>query len=176
MFGVLSVFKKLFGRTLYVQIWENRIRVVDLKTQRSFDEKPLLQIERKTGQAAKLLAFGNAATGDITTGNTSTGTVINPFSHPRTLIGDPYLAEKLLTLIIRQLCGHRLLSPVAAIIIQPMEKMEGDLTATESKGLRDIALAAGIDNCLVYTGSTTLDPSIRSLNDFIKSAEANPLA
>lgn len=168
---MFSVLKNLFGRTLYVQIWENRIRVVDLKTQRSFDEKPLLQIERKKGQAAKLLAYGNAATG-----NTTTGTVINPFSHPRSLIGDPYLAEKLLKLIVRQLCGHRLLSPVAAIIIQPMEKMEGGLTTTESKGLREIALAAGIDNCLIYTRNTTLDPSIRSLNDFIKRAEANPLA
>lgn len=32
-----------FGSTLYVQIWENRIRVVD--TNELFDEKPLLQIE-----------------------------------------------------------------------------------------------------------------------------------
>ncbi|MGH1410321.1 MAG: hypothetical protein ACRAUW_12480 [Aeromonas sp.] len=167
---MFSVLKNLFGRTLYVQIWENRIRVVDLKSQRAFDEKPLLCIDMKKGHRAKVLAFGNAAVG-----NTNTGTAINPFSHPRSLISDPYVAGKLLKLVVKQLCGSRLFSPVAAIIIQPMEKMEGELTATESKGLRDIALEVGCENCFIYTRKTVLDPSIRSLNDFIKRGEANPL-
>lgn len=41
---MLSSLINKFGSILYIQIWENRIRAVDIKMSAVFDEKPLLQI------------------------------------------------------------------------------------------------------------------------------------
>ena len=54
---MIRSFINTFGSTLYVQIWENRIRVVDINSNEFFDEKPLLQIEtrNKWGQMTLFL-------------------------------------------------------------------------------------------------------------------------
>lgn len=165
---MFRIYARWFGTTIYVQIWENRIRVVDLKAQRSFDERPLLKVEMRGAKVARVVAFGNAVTD-----NTEAGDIINPFSHPRSLIGDHYAAEHLLKLIVSRLCGHRLLCPIAAAIIQPMEKVE-DLTTLEILGLKQIGVAMGAQIGVINDKKLTLDPSIRSLDDFVNWVSANP--
>ena len=45
-----------FGTTLYVQIWENRIKVTNLATRNVFDEKPLVAIETTDGGKQVIVA------------------------------------------------------------------------------------------------------------------------
>ena len=58
---MIRSFINKFGSTLYVQIWENRIRVVDINSNEFFDEKPLLQIETRSNGAKEVTAYGNNA-------------------------------------------------------------------------------------------------------------------
>jgi len=80
---MIRSFINKFGSTLYVQIWENRIRVIDVETNKAFDEKPLLQIETKSNGAKDVTTFGNNAYINPT----------NPFSHPRALLNDFFVGE-----------------------------------------------------------------------------------
>ena len=70
--------------TLYVQIWENRIKATNISTGKIFDEKPLMAITLNSKGQKQIEAIGNnasLATGD----NVET---INPFSHERSLFSN----------------------------------------------------------------------------------------
>ena len=95
-----------------------------------------------------LVALGNAAA-------TASGKgieVINPFSHPRTLLSDFTIGEKLLQHIFLTLLGGkgRFFSP--KVVIHPMEKMEGGLTTIEQRAFRELAYGAGASDDVVYQG------------------------
>lgn len=158
---ILNHFRPIF----YIQVWEKRIRVTNVKTREVINEIPQLLIEKVSNQ---VLAYGTKA---IISDNQSE--LINPFSHPRTLIADSMYAEQLLALIIKQLAANRWIkfSPIA--IIQPMEKLDGGLTAVEIKAFKTLLLAAGARQATVYVGKElNLDNfTFRSVQD-ISSIDA----
>ena len=131
-----------FGTILYVQIWENRIKVSDVMTSKGFDEKPLVELDLTKKNNIRVVAFGNEA------GATS----VNPFSHPRVLFSDFSVGEKLLQLIIFRMLGSTFFSPSPAIVIHPMEKTEGGLTVIEIRAFRELGLGAGARDVVVYQG------------------------
>lgn len=156
---MIRSFINSFGSTLYVQIWEHRIRVVDIKTNKVFDEKPLLQLGKThKNSSRKVVAFGNEARLNS----------LNPFSHPRNLFCDFEVGEKLLQEIIKKLIGKAFFSPAPAIIIHPMEKTEGGLTMIEVRAFKEMAYGAGAREVTVYQGKKTLTPSLINFEDIKK--------
>lgn len=143
---MFSRFINKLGTTLYVQIWENRIRVVDVDSDNVFDEQPLLQFNRLKNGKVEVVAFGNQAYVDA----------VNPFSHPRVLLADFFIAELLLKKIIQKLSGKKLTLSAPVVIIHPMEKTEGGLTMIEIRALREMALGAGARDVTIYQGEHTL--------------------
>lgn len=158
---MIRSFINKFGSTLYVQIWENRIRVIDVETNKVFDEKPLLQIETKSNGAKDVTAFGNNAYVNPT----------NPFSHPRALLNDFFVGERLLKEIIKKLVGKKFISPAPQIIIHPMEKTEGGLTMIEVRAFREMALGAGARNVAIHQGKDTLDIATINFKNIGKQEE-----
>lgn len=79
----------------------------------------------------------------------------NPFGHPRTLISDFTLAEKLLSqglrTMLRNMGGFFITAPALAII-HPLEKTEGGLTEVEQRAFKELGLSVGFRESLVYTG------------------------
>lgn len=146
---MFSRFINKFGTTLYVQIWENRIRAVDIDSNNVFDEQPLLQFNSLKNGKLDVVAFGNQAYVDA----------VNPFSHPRTLLRDFFIAELLLKQIIQKLGGKKLTLSAPVIIVHPMEKTEGGLTMIEIRALREMALGAGARDVAIYQGENTLAAS-----------------
>ncbi|NMP16335.1 rod shape-determining protein [Thalassotalea sp. Y01] len=157
---IRSIINK-FGSTLYVQIWENRIRVVDIQTNKVFDEKPLLQLETRKNGEKKIIAIGNAAYVNP----------LNPFSHPRALLSNFFVAERLLQEIVKQLVGNKFISPAPAIIIQPMEKTDGGLTMIEIRAFKEMALGAGARDVAVHQGPATLDVASINFKDIVKQED-----
>jgi len=147
-----------FGSTLYIQIWENRIRAVDIKTSAVFDEKPLLQVD--TNKKRVVTAFGNSAFINP----------INPFSHPRSLLNDFHNAECLLQAIVKKLAGKKLISPAPEIIIHPMEKIEGGLTSIEIRAFTEMAYGAGAREVAIYQGKETLVISQIDFKQIVKQS------
>jgi len=148
-----------FGTVLYVQIWENRIKVIDIETSLVFDEKPYLELSEINNGKRNVIAFGNKANKDS----------LNPFSHPRVLFSDFEVAERLLQLIIKKLLGENLFfKPAPAIIIHPMEKLEGGVTMIEVRAFKELAYGAGARDAFVYHGQV-LEASTINYNKLAKS-------
>lgn len=141
---LLSRFQKIF----YIQIWENKIRVLDLETKNVFDEKPYMALEPEPNGAKVVTAVGNSAEFS----SSSTVEVINPFSHPRCLLSNFYVAEKLLQHIIKNLHKKSIVNVSPKFIIHPMEKVEGGLTMVEKRAFRELGHGAGALEVVVYVG------------------------
>ncbi|MEW8626579.1 MAG: rod shape-determining protein [Candidatus Thiodiazotropha sp.] len=136
-----------FGTTIYAQIWEDRLKLTDIRSSKVFDEKPLVAIN--TNEKSKpVVAVGNAAL----VKNGDGIDVINPFSHPRVLFSDFTVGEKLFQYAMKGLLDNKLLSPAPAIIIHPMEKTEGGLTMIEVRALKELAYGAGARDFVIYEG------------------------
>ncbi|MDX1755745.1 MAG: rod shape-determining protein MreB [Marinobacter sp.] len=153
------MFRKWFnhlGTTLYVQLWENRLKVTDSGTGRTFDETPKIKIVTNQKGEKIISAIGTLA--DNTQEPNSA--VINPFSHPRTLLADFTAAEKVLQHAFKTLSGNKYLSPSPAVVIQPMEKVDGGLTQIEHKAFKELALGAGARDAIVYEGEESSPSSI----------------
>lgn len=146
---ILKAIKNI-DTVVYLQIWENRIRAFDSKTGKVFDEVPLLAIETNEQGQKVVLAVGNAAEN---LANKTRLEVVNPFSHPRLLLGDFYVAEKLVQHVFRELFDKTWLTPSPRVVIHPMEKNEGGLTQVEEKAFREMALGAGAREVLLYSGT-----------------------
>ncbi len=159
-----------FSPIIYVQIWENRLRVVDTKTGKEFDEKPYL-LTRENGKGVKVIAaIGNNAQHATSSNEES----INPFSHPRFLLNNFFVAEKILQHAIYTLIGKFSLKPAPTIVIHPMEKLEGGLSHIEDRAFRELAVGAGAYEVVVYTGSPLCIKSIdienlKKLDDIVSA-------
>jgi rod shape-determining protein MreB and related proteins len=79
--------------------------------------------------------------------------IINPFSHPRVLLADFLVAEKILQHAIKQIHKTRYFAPAPRVIFQPMEKTEGGLSAIEERALRELCLGAGARQVLIHLGA-----------------------
>ncbi|MCL1148001.1 rod shape-determining protein [Shewanella marinintestina] len=158
---MFASFINKFGSTLYVQIWENRIRVIDVETNKCFDEKPLLQIDIQKNGKRQVTAFGNDAYVNP----------LNPFTHPRALLNDFFIGERLLQEIVKKLIGKKFISLAPAIIIHPMEKTEGGLTMIEIRAFREMALGAGAREVAIHQGKATLAAGSINFKDVAKQEQ-----
>lgn len=145
----IESFKKQLNPVLYIQIWEKRIRAVDILTSDTFDEKPIVAFEINGKGLVIVKALGNKASGM----SGKEISIINPFSHKRTLLSDFTLAERLLRFIFQELYKGKFLRPSPTVVIHPMEKLEGGLTMIEGRAFRELVLSAGAREAVLYLGS-----------------------
>jgi rod shape-determining protein MreB len=137
-----------FGTTIYAQIWESRVKLTDIQTEKIFDEKPLVAIDNKDKSKPVVVAVGN----EVSIGAADVE-IINPFSHPRVLFSDFTVGEKFFQYAIKKLLGDKLISPGPFVIVHPMEKTEGGLTMIEVRAFRELAFGAGARDSVVYEGN-----------------------
>ncbi|MBX2807532.1 MAG: rod shape-determining protein [Cellvibrionaceae bacterium] len=138
-----------FSNDLYVRIWADRLSVVCLASDGQYDDEPYMALEgdskgrpivKAIGQSAKHMTVKNGCK------------VLNPFSHPRTLIGDFLIAEKILQHAFREVHKNKLFAPSPRVIVQPMEKIEGGLSAVEERAFRELCLGAGAREVYIHIG------------------------
>lgn len=153
---MLNYIREKLGKTLYVQIWEHRLKVTDVASQEVYEVEPLVAFETLP-KGKKVVS----AVGDITLKNKSSNTeVVNPFSHPRTLLSNFHVGEKLLQHVFQQLHKGTFISPSPIVVMHPMEKTEGGLTMLEERAFKELSLGAGASKVYVQQG-----PAI-SINSF----------
>lgn len=130
----------------YVRISPDRLVVTNVKTGESISEVPEVAATR---DPARVVGTGNQARAAAAR---SAGVVVNPFSHPRTLISDFTSAEQLLKAFLRRLVKNRWLMPSPRIIIHPLGDPEGGFTQIERRALRELALSAGAAQVTLWVG------------------------
>lgn len=155
---MLESIKKRFTNTFYVQVWSDRIRVVNVRTQEVFDEKPLLAINTNSKGKKIVKAIGDEA---LTLRGDEKIIIENPFNHPRILFANFVNGEKLLQAIMQKLQKKRIIKLSAAIVIQPMEKLEGGLTMIEKRSYEELALSVGAREVYIHEDTTPIpEPSL----------------
>ncbi len=140
--------KAFFSSSLYIQLWQERLKIVHVESRTVFDERPYIAID-KSEKKDGVVAVGNEAYGLL---GSSRYEVLNPFSHPRLLVNDFNKAEKILQYGVREVCRAQRfrLSPIA--VIHPYERLEGGLSGMECRLFRELALGAGARKAYLHIG------------------------
>ena len=146
---IKGLLRSFTDSTAYIQVWENRVRVVNIKTGVIFDEAPWIAIEKNAKGIETVKAVGNSA---LNFKNMPGNKVENPFSHPRLLVAKFQLAEKILRHAIRQVFKDQLFAVSPRMVFQPMEKLEGGITDIENRVYRELCLGAGAREVVIYDG------------------------
>ena len=103
-----------------------------------------------TPSGKKIVAeIGNKAE-SLSTPNTE---IFNPFSHPRSLISDYQVAEKILQHVFSLLHKGSYIRPSPDVIFHPMEKIDGGLTQIEMRAFREMFLGSGAFETYLHTGA-----------------------
>ena len=145
---MLTKLLKRFTSTLYVQIWEDRLKVTDIAKNKSFDDSPIVIIQTQDSGKKVISCIGNRAANSLKPNEIA----VNPFSHPRALLSDFYVGEKLLQHAFKNISNAKFLRPRPKVIIHPMEKTEGGLTAIEKRAFTELALGAGAVAIKIHVG------------------------
>jgi rod shape-determining protein MreB len=153
---VLRLLPRLFSNELYIQIRETELAVTELGTGKVWCDEPLLAIKREAGMT-RILEVGSKAKRR----QGPAVELINPFSHPRTLLKDFIAAEKLLQVAFRQLHQSSVFRPSPFVIIHPLEKTDGGLTEVEERAFRELALGAGARGAIVWQGKALTNVEAR---------------
>jgi len=168
---MLSSLRRLLSNDHYIQIRERELTVTDLASGKVWREEPLLAIRREGG-TARILAVGSEAKRR----RGPAVELINPFSHPRTLLQDFIAAEKLLQAAFRQLHQSSVFRPSPFVIIHPLEKTEGGLAGVEERAFRELALGAGARGAIVWQGRVLTNAEARERIAVYKSKHGESTA
>jgi hypothetical protein len=79
-------------------------------------------------------------------------TSLEPFTTRRLLVGEFSLAEHLLITGVKKVLPRRLIKRKPAILIHPLEMVEGGLSEVERRVLREVAVSAGAHKVEVWVG------------------------
>jgi rod shape-determining protein MreB and related proteins len=148
----MYMFNKLvskYSNILYVQIWESKLKITEAHSGRIVDEAPLVAVRTENDGKMIIEAVGNMA--KLVAGPNIS--VVNPFSHPRMLLSDFTIGEKLLVYCFKKMSKGTLLALRPVVVIHPMEKIEGGLTEIERRAFQELATAADARETFVHEGT-----------------------
>lgn len=148
-----------FKQHIYVQLSRDRMTVRDAKTNEIVSEAPELAISG--GEKPHVLAVGSLARRHALEPGVR---IVNPFSHPRSLLSDFTSAEKILQEFMRRVLGTNLVKPSPVVVMHPLGEYEGGLTQIEIRALRELALGAGASSVVVWQGSPLTNEQVSTGN------------
>ncbi|MEM6583027.1 MAG: rod shape-determining protein MreB [Pseudomonadota bacterium] len=106
-----------------------------------------------SGKKKKILAIGSSA-------RVAAGTRINPFDHPRVLVHDFQVLEKIFQHAFSKSLGARLkLTPL--VVLKVDEELEGGLTSIECRALREAAVCAGAYDVFIHDGDSLTNQQVK---------------
>ena len=144
---LFTFIRRFFSNDLLVELSESKISIKVFSSDIKFEDVPYIAIEKtKKGEVVK--AIGTEAKRQTS----SHISVSNPFKHPRSFVADFFLAEKIIQHGVFEVHKSRV-RPAPRIIMHQLEKVEGGLTNIEERVLRELAVAAGAREVVIYLGN-----------------------
>lgn len=140
---------------LYIKIRESRLIVKSVKTGKVAVDEPILAMA--TNGKRRVLAVGARAR---KLEGRDTAVIVNGFSHTRSIIDDPQVAQKTLDYFVRHVHAQRPMRLRPLAVVHPLERVEGGLTQLEARTLQDLALRAGAKRACVWVGQELPDDEI----------------
>lgn len=147
--------REFFSGLVYIQISPQRIVVRNAATGREFSDVPLVAIDRSGGKP-RVAAVGAEAASAKGPGVE----VLNPFAHPRTLVSDFTVSERLVAELLRRVRPASIIAPAPKIVMHPLGTPEGGYTQIEIRALQEMALGAGASQAVVREGRPLTDQEL----------------
>lgn len=147
-----------FSHTLYLRLSPDRLTIRNVKTGAFISDVPEIAILRGT-KKPQILGVGAEASLHRATPSVE---ILNPFSHPRTLVGDFIAGEQVVKAFIRKLTGSSWLATAPRVVFHPLGDPAGGFTQVEVRALREMALGAGASDVLMWQGPELTDEQVRS--------------
>jgi len=127
--------------------------VRDSSTGKLWEDEPVATVETTESGKEQVTAIG------VSSGLIS-GERINPFDHPRLIINDFHLAEKIIHHAIRSLFNSSGLSLSPIVVIHVVEDLEGGITPVECRALQEAVEGAGARRVYFWEGRELTDSEL----------------
>jgi rod shape-determining protein MreB len=128
------------------------LKVRDARGGRFFDDEPLVGLS--DSDPPKIEAVGASAK--------VLSRCVNPFSHPRVLVSDYIIAERLLLHAFKTVSGKFWLRAAPVAVMHVTEDLEGGLTDMERRVLQELAEGVGARKVYIWEGRELTDEELRS--------------
>lgn len=149
---------RYFKPIVYVRLSPKSLSISDVGAKFELTEPPVAAISRE--EKRKVLAVGQAANQAKLI---QPADIINPFTHPRSLLSDFTVAEQVLKGFMKNLFAKRLLPPAPIVVIHPKVDPEGGFTQIEIRALHELAIGAGASRVIVWEGRDLRDDELLTL-------------
>lgn len=136
-------------QTLYLRISEKHLSICHVESGKQFGDEPVLAL-RQQGEKKSIIAVGLEAR---SLGDSLQISLVNGFSHPRTLLADFAVAQKTLCYFIARVLPHRWFRLPFTLILHPLEKLDGGLTLIELRAFHELGKGCGASHVQIWTGS-----------------------
>lgn len=150
----------MFGRNFYLRFDAKRLRLDAVAAEgRGYDEPAVMALRDAGTRQAMIVGVGQMA---LTMSAQPSVTLVYPFDHPRLVIGDFTVAEKVVLHAIRELKRRQpwsLLRPVS-LVVHPLRTLEGGLSQIEHRALLELAECSGARRAAIHTGHELTMPEI----------------
>jgi len=147
----------LFKPPLYIRISPFRLTVRNVKSGAFVSEVPEIAISH----GPKAAVVGAGAEAALYKSDESVQ-VLNPFSHPRTLVSDFTLGQQLLKAFVKKLPQSRGLAASPRVVVHPEGDPAGGFTQIEIRALHEMALGAGASEATIWQGPELTDEQVLS--------------
>lgn len=150
---MLSSFKPV----IYIQISPECITVKNVKSGEMIAEVPEMAIS--TSSKPTILAVGTQAR---VAAARQPARVVNPFSHPRSLVSDFMIAEEMLKYYLHRVLRKSFLALAPIVVMHPLSSPAGGFTQVERRVFREMAAGAGASEVVLWVGSILTDQQLLS--------------
>ncbi len=144
---------------LYIRLSPSRLAVRNVKTGEFISEPPDIAIYR--GPKPKVLGAGDEA---ALYKSSKSAQVLNPFSHPRSLMSDFTAGEQVLKAFVQKLHKKSFLSAAPRMVFHLQGDPAGGFTQVEIRAFREMALGAGACEVTLWQGQDLTDEQVLSRN------------
>lgn len=140
---------------LYIRLSPQRLTVRNAKTGESISEPPEIAISR--GLKPKVLGAGDEA---ALYKSSKSAQVLNPFSHPRSMMSDFTSGEQVLKAFVKKLPKGHAFSPSPRVVFHLQGDPAGGFTQVEIRAFREMALGAGASEVTLWQGQDLSDEQV----------------
>jgi rod shape-determining protein MreB len=144
---------------LYIRLSPFRLTVRNVKTGEFISEVPEIAISR--GPKPKVLGAGDEA---APYKSSKSAEVLNPFSHPRSLVSNFTAGEQVLKAFVKRLTKAHAFAASPRMVFHPQGEPAGGFTQIEIRALHEMALGAGAVEVTIWQGQDLTDEQVLSRN------------
>ena len=147
-----------FQAIVYVRLMPDKLSVRNVRKNITIEGRPVAAITQDAKHA--VLVVGEES---YTYAHQPDVKIVNPFSHPRTLLADFTVAEQVLKGFLKKLFAQAsLFQPAPTILLHPCIDPEGGFTQIEIRAMRELCYAAGGRNVTIWQGRELTDEELLS--------------